>query len=447
MHGMTVGDGPPVGEGHVVLRSLRLAEGGGRANAIVSERGVAFESKHRSVMIDLDSMQRIHQHSRPLLPLWIGAIGMALMIMGWRTLDGHHRATAMVLGTCLFAGNLVLRRPTLTLETTLGDCHVVHGAPSSLANLTQMLTLLKQGISFTTAREGLSRFDSDVPYPMTNAALSGLDDPAPSSISTPQAITSMLESSPPPEPVPARQARPWVESLMDGPEIPEPLDEGRETHWDRARARDHEHSESRWYDRQLDAPMEPVAYDLDENLRLTSEEPNLSSYRMLQKGHQGALPSKPLHEPPTREVDLMPSFLGTGPEIEAPTEPEVLEAESIEPTTGAPPLPEIIEESHIIRTTAPPPDHPGIRGVMRGNAARRHRLLQINKDRFNSARRLGKRATGVLERIPRGSRKTKPLRRRADGARQEMDEESEPPSFDEYQATTEINRIERLDRS
>ena len=234
---------------------------------------------------------------------------------------------------------------------------------------------------------------------------------------------------------------------MDGPEIPEPLDEGRETHWDRARARDHEHSESRWYDRQLDAPMEPVAYDLDENLRLTSEEPNLSSYRMLQKGHQGALPSKPLHEPPTREVDLMPSFLGTGPEIEAPTEPEVLEAESIEPTTGAPPLPEIIEESHIIRTTAPPPDHPGIRGVMRGNAARRHRLLQINKDRFNSARRLGKRATGVLERIPRGSRKTKPLRRRADGARQEMDEESEPPSFDEYQATTEINRIERLDRS
>lgn len=447
MHGMTVGDGPPVGEGHVVLRSLRLAEGGGRANAIVSERGVAFESKHRSVMIDLDSMQRIHQHSRPLLPLWIGAIGMALMIMGWRTLDGHHRATAMVLGTCLFAGNLVLRRPTLTLETTLGDCHVVHGAPSSLANLTQMLTLLKQGISFTTAREGLSRFDSDVPYPMTNAALSGLDDPAPSIISTPQAITSMLESSPPPEPVPARQARPWVESLMDGPEIPEPLDEGRETHWDRARARDHEHSESRWYDRQLDAPMEPIAYDLDENLRLTSEEPTLSSYRMLQKGHQGALPSKPLHEPPTREVDLMPSFLGTGPEIKAPTEPEVLEAESIESTTGAPPLPEIIEESHIIRTTAPPPDHPGIRGVMRGNAARRHRLLQINKDRFNSARRLGKRATGVLERIPRGSRKTKPLRRRADGARQEMDEESEPPSFDEYQATTEINRIERLDRS
>ena len=68
-------------------------------------------------------------------------------------------------GLSLIIGWAVTRKPTLTIDTDAGDCHVITGNDFSLLKLNTILLKLQKGFSLEEAADGLEILESDAQYP------------------------------------------------------------------------------------------------------------------------------------------------------------------------------------------------------------------------------------------------------------------------------------------
>ena len=157
-------------EGSEILSSLSMAGEKGRVKALLTDKHLCFESRTGHALdLRLNTISRVHHHSTTLIPGWMAFIGLILIWVSWRVLVGHTQLAMGLLGILLTSGWVITRRPTLTIDTEAGDCHVVFGNDSNLMRLCILVQKMKEGASLEEARKDLEILHRDKDYPrMTN---------------------------------------------------------------------------------------------------------------------------------------------------------------------------------------------------------------------------------------------------------------------------------------
>ena len=128
-------------------RNERLAESGGKlvlhglrgwrkrsSESQPWESRVSIEFKNGNCIdIQYDQIARMQHHNTTLVPGWVGFVGLCLFYASWRVISPPNiRFAVFVLGLAMISGWVLTKRPTLTLDTRLGDCHVLHAIDSRL---------------------------------------------------------------------------------------------------------------------------------------------------------------------------------------------------------------------------------------------------------------------------------------------------------------------------
>ena len=155
-----------VSESTEIIRSLTLAGHKGRVRAVLSPNQISFESRSGHALdLHLDAVQRVHHSHTNLIPGWMAMVGLLLMWISFRTLNGSAQAIAGSVGIVLSTGHLITRRPTLTIDTTAGDCHSIFGNDAILMRMCTMIQRLRDGATMEEARRGLEILSRDAEYP------------------------------------------------------------------------------------------------------------------------------------------------------------------------------------------------------------------------------------------------------------------------------------------
>lgn len=166
MYSDAVPYGAGVGESTEIIRSLTLAGHKGRVRALLSSNQISFESRSGHALdLHLDAVQRVHHSHTNLIPGWMAMVGLLLIWVSFRTFNGSAQAIAGSAGIVLSAGHLITRRPTLTIDTTAGDCHSVFGNDATLMRMCTMIQRLRDGATMEEARRGLEILSRDAEYP------------------------------------------------------------------------------------------------------------------------------------------------------------------------------------------------------------------------------------------------------------------------------------------
>ena len=113
----------------VKIDSLYLDGASGRVVANIDERMLSLEAKSgHGLDIKIHTINRVHHHHTRLVPGYIATLGLALV---WSSIRIFASSTLQILtllgGIGLILGWAVTRKPTLTIDTEAGDCHVVTG--------------------------------------------------------------------------------------------------------------------------------------------------------------------------------------------------------------------------------------------------------------------------------------------------------------------------------
>ena len=213
--------GAGVSESTEIIRSLTLAGHKGRVRAVLSSNQVSFESRSGHALdLHLAAVQRVHHSHTNLIPGWMAMVGLLLIWISFRTLNGSAQAIAGSVGLVLSTGHLITRRPTLTIDTTAGDCHSIFGNDATLMRMCTMIQRLRDGSSMEDARRGLEILSRDAEYPRTKQLeaesipepVEIMPNPVISAFLDEIAIEDALENTP-------------VESMSNGFELPDWLDE------------------------------------------------------------------------------------------------------------------------------------------------------------------------------------------------------------------------------
>ena len=155
-----------VSESTEIIRSLTLAGHRGRVRAVLSPNQISFESRSGHALdLHLAAVQRVHHSHTNLIPGWMAMVGLLLIWISFRTLNGSVQAIAGSIGIVLSTGHLITRRPTLTIDTTAGDCHSIFGNDASLMRMCTMIQRLRDGATMEEARRGLEILSRDAEYP------------------------------------------------------------------------------------------------------------------------------------------------------------------------------------------------------------------------------------------------------------------------------------------
>ncbi len=155
-----------VSESTEIIRSLTLAGHKGRVRAVISPNQISFESRSGHALdLHLAAVQRVHHSHTNLIPGWMAMVGLLLIWISFRTLNGSAQAIAGSVGIVLSAGHLITRRPTLTIDTTAGDCHSIFGNDAILMRMCTMIQRLRDGATMEEARRGLEILSRDAEYP------------------------------------------------------------------------------------------------------------------------------------------------------------------------------------------------------------------------------------------------------------------------------------------
>ena len=162
-------EGPNVGEGVEIFRSLSLGGVRGRIRATLSDSLLCFESRTGQALdLKLDAIQRVHQHHTTLVPRWLGIVGLILIWVAWRGINAFPQAAVGAAGIVLSSAHVITRRPTLTIDTVAGDCHTVFGSDSTLIKLCSMIQKLQEGESLEQARLEFKSIIHDSDFPRTS---------------------------------------------------------------------------------------------------------------------------------------------------------------------------------------------------------------------------------------------------------------------------------------
>ncbi len=178
---------------NVVFKSLSLDGTSGKVRAIVDERMLSIESKTGHALdIKITSINRVHHHHTKLIPFAFALVGFGLIWIGTRILTHQvFKIISLALGVSLVSGWLLTRKPTITIDTDIGDCHAITGNDASLLRLNTILLRLQKGFSISEAQEGLEILDRDREYPRS-AILAMESEPV--EIKPSESITSFLEA-------------------------------------------------------------------------------------------------------------------------------------------------------------------------------------------------------------------------------------------------------------
>ena len=161
-------EGPVSAEDHEVFRALHLA-GSGKVLASVDERTLSLETRRgRGLHLRLSNITRVHHHHTRLVSFSYALFGCGLIYAAKRILiPDTLRLISALLGCAMILGWLGTRKPTLTLDTDVGDCHTITGNDASLMRLSTLLKRLESGMGLEEARIGLDILNRDLEYPRT----------------------------------------------------------------------------------------------------------------------------------------------------------------------------------------------------------------------------------------------------------------------------------------
>ena len=153
-----------------VITRLRASGAKGRVKAILDERTLSLETKTGQVLsVKLNNISRADHHHTTLIPFTYAFIGALLILISIRNLvDPTAKALSLAIGISLVLGNIVTRRPTLTITYNEEDCYALHGPDSKLMDMSYLIHRLQEGLSLADARAGLSTLNQDIDYPMTS---------------------------------------------------------------------------------------------------------------------------------------------------------------------------------------------------------------------------------------------------------------------------------------
>ena len=79
----------------------------------------------------------------------------------------------------MISGWVLTKRPTLTLDTELGDCHVLHAIDSRLLKFSTMIQRMNDGLTLEEARLGVDLLNEDTEFPRQAANSAALALPTP----------------------------------------------------------------------------------------------------------------------------------------------------------------------------------------------------------------------------------------------------------------------------
>ena len=180
----------------VKIDSLYLDGAVGKVVATIDERMLSLETRTGHALdIKLHSINRVHHHHTRLVPGYFAATGLALIWSSIRIFSSPMvQAATMLSGIGLIIGWAVTRKPTLTIDTEVGDCHVITGNDFSLLKVNTILMKLQRGFSLSDAVDGLELLEGDTNYPR-NSSLEQHEVPVSVvEVSRPESIASFLST-------------------------------------------------------------------------------------------------------------------------------------------------------------------------------------------------------------------------------------------------------------
>jgi len=177
-----------------VFSSLRLSGFDGRCKAVLDSSRLILERRSgHTLNLMHDAVARMRHHTTPLIPRWLFGIGLFLIYAAWRVFLPPAQYWFLGVGSAIILGWALGRRPTLTIDTTNGDCHTLYGNDASLMRMTALVQRLQDGQTLEEAREGLAFLMRTTDFPTTKAIEERLvaeSEPEPLLAST--SITTLL---------------------------------------------------------------------------------------------------------------------------------------------------------------------------------------------------------------------------------------------------------------
>ena len=180
----------------VKIDSLYLEGASGKVVANVDERMLSLEARSgHGLDIKIHTINRVHHHHTRLVPGYIATLGLALIWSSVRIFASSAlQIFTFISGIGLIIGWAVTRKPTLTIDTEAGDCHVITGNDYSLLKLNTILMKLQKGFSLEEAADGLEILSTDAQYPR-NSILETNEVPVDvTPVSRPESIATFLAS-------------------------------------------------------------------------------------------------------------------------------------------------------------------------------------------------------------------------------------------------------------
>ena len=188
-------EGSSVSEQVEVFRSLSLGGVRGKVRATLSDNQLCFETRHGHALdLKLDALDRVHHHNTTLIPGWLAIVGSILIWASWRGLSGKAQALMGATGIVLSSAHFITRRPTVTLDTTAGDCHAIFGADASLTRLCVMVQRIQDGMTLEEARASANRMIRDSEYPRARELEDMIATPEPVIVEPLPTIGAFLDS-------------------------------------------------------------------------------------------------------------------------------------------------------------------------------------------------------------------------------------------------------------
>jgi len=206
----------------VKIDSLYLDGTSGRVVANISEQMLSIEAKSgHGLDIKIHSINRVQHHHTRLIPGYVATFGLALIWSSIRIFaNGTLQIFTMLGGLGLIMGWAVTRKPTLTIDTEAGDCHVITGNDFSLLKMNTILMKLQKGFSLEEAADGLEILESDAQYPR-NSILETNEIPVEvATVARPDSIATFLSSEVAESVTPEPESMPFMDLSIFDAEMP-----------------------------------------------------------------------------------------------------------------------------------------------------------------------------------------------------------------------------------
>ncbi len=173
--------------------SLRLAEPSERVKITLDERMLSIEGKRNSTVdMRLNAITTMKHHSSDLVPTWLIFLGMAFIWIGYRVMvPSAYKMLFIGSGVGLIAARFLTKKPTLTIQTSSGDTHVLYGNERALNRLSFMFTHLANNKTMAEVRAKLKAIETELDGGWLDAEV--LPAPIlPNVLEVPQAVNHFL---------------------------------------------------------------------------------------------------------------------------------------------------------------------------------------------------------------------------------------------------------------